>query len=388
MSAHPDMRRYGFIKPHLVRLFTAVDAIGGLLAAPLIGATRCRPPQRILLVNFAHIGDVLMTTPAIAAIRAAHPGAHIAMLVGPWCESVVSHHPSLDEVLVQRPSWWDREQGSRYLAPRAFLQLVQALREGRFDAVVNFKSFFQENLACALAGIPQRIGYGLYGGGFLHTTCVPFRWSAHTVEQHLVLAAALGGRSDGHSVEIFPTEEDTRKVEDWLSGAARPLFALHLGAGAPSKRWPIERFAQLARILGERLDAHILLVGGRDDAPLAVRFLEHASAAPLDAVGMFTMPQLAVLLRHCRAFVGNDSGPAHVAAAVGIPTVTVFSGTNDVDVWRPWGRSVATLQERPECAPCGLSTCKRDDHACMTNIEAARVFAALEELLAPMGAER
>ncbi len=375
-------RRYGFRKPSLIRLFSLLDACGWAIARLFGPPSPRRTPRRILLVNLAHIGDVLMTTPAIAAIRAAHRDAHLAMLAGPWSAAVLENNPHLDEILVTRASWWDRDRGSPWCIPGEFLEFVEVLRSGRFDAVVNFKSFFQENLAAALAGIPSRIGYGIYGGGFLHTSCVDFPWDAHTVEEHLALAALLGGSAAHPVVEVFPSREDERVVEDWLGNPPRALVAMHLGAGAPAKRWPVEGFAAVARLVRERLESDIVLVGGVPDAPWGEEFRRRVGFPVLDGVGRFGIRQTAALLTRCRAFVGNDSGPAHLAAAVGCPAVVVFSGTNDVHRWRPWGRNVRTIQKTPECAPCGLDLCARTDHACLSEITPQEVFDELQGLLA------
>jgi ADP-heptose:LPS heptosyltransferase len=158
------------------------------------------------------------------------------------------------------------------------------------------------------------------------------------------------------------------------------LVALHLGAGTPAKQWPVERYAQLADRLVQARRATIVLVGGAEDAPLIQEFCQHAGAPPLVAAGSFSVPQTAALLRRCALFVGNDSGPAHLAAAAECPTLVIFSGTNTPEQWRPWGQNVVCLQEKPECAPCGLGICRRDDHACLTRITVDRVLETIDTL--------
>jgi heptosyltransferase-2 len=384
MTRPPE--RYGFVKPSLVRLFTVVDALGGLLAAPFLRRGDWPSPRRLLLVNLAHIGDVVLTTPAIAALRDRFPHAHLAVLVSPWSEDVVANNPRLDEVIVYRPSWWDRSRGSPYLVWGEFVALVNMLRRKRFDYAINFKSFFQENLAVALAGIPRRVGYGLYGGGFLQTDLVPFGWHKHTALQHLSLAGAVGAGSPNPRPEMYTSSEDEEKVGGLLSEAASPfrgkskLIALHVGAGYPSKLWPVERYAQVANSLAERYGAAFVLVGGKDDLPL-IELMRNTLHAPyLVAASKLSLGETAALLKRCDLFVGNDSGPAHLAAAVGTPAVVIFSGENDAALWRPWGEMVAVLQHKPICSPCGLQVCDRD-HACMTEIAVDQVLAAVEQLL-------
>jgi ADP-heptose:LPS heptosyltransferase len=341
-------RRYGFAKPRLVRLFTAVDALGELFVAPLLSRPPTTAPARILLVNLAHIGDVVMTSPAIALLRQAHPEAHLAMLVGPWSEGAVARNPRLDDILVRRASWWDRQRGSPYFVLPEFLDLVRTLRGHRFDLAVNFKSFFQENLACALAGIPRRVGFDLYGGGFLQTVHVPFPWGAHTVEQHLALASAACDRTleapdprrASPPLEIFTAAADEQAAAAFLTGVREPLVAIHLGSGAPARIWPVQRYAELADRLAERFGVKIVLVGGADDAALIEEFRRRARHPALLAAGRLDVPQTTALLRRCRLLIGNNSGPVHLAAAAGIPTLAVFSGTNAPCRSCPSARSV------------------------------------------------
>lgn len=376
-------RRYGFARPGLVRIFSVVDGLGFALARGARPRSASRTPRRILLVNLAHIGDVLMTTPAIAALRAAYPDAHLTMLVAPWAHDVVVNNPRLDQVVTYRPSWLDRERGNPYFVPGEFIGLIRHLRSGDFDCAVNFKSFFQENLACALAGIPRRVGHGIYGGGFLQTDLVPHRWGAHTVEQHLGLVEVLGARAVRPCLEIHPGPDHDRAAASLLDsarGSTRPRIALHVGAGTSAKMWPLERYALLAETLRERHGATLVFVGGQADVDSIERIRARIGEPLLVAAGRLTLLETAALMKRCAAFVGNDSGPAHIAAAVGLPALVIFSGTNEPAVWRPWGEHVAWVQERPFCAPCGLAVCNRN-HECMTPITVEQVRVALTTLL-------
>jgi heptosyltransferase-2 len=374
-------RTYGFVKPSLIRLFSLVDGVGKVLATPFKHRGVWADPQRILLVNLAHIGDVLLTTPAIAAVRARFPQAHVAMLVAPWSREVVAHNPRLNEVIAYRASWWDRSRGSPYWAPREFFALVRELRQKHFDWVINFKSFFQENLAFALAGIPRRVGYGLYGGGFLQTDCAPFAWQSHVVLQHLTLTDTIGAHAPNPKLEMFVSPDDERCAATWLSQApASRWVAMHVGAGYPSKLWALERYAQLANRLAETDGVAIALVGGKDDLPLIAQMRPTLRAPHVVVAGQASISQTAAVIQRCVAFVGNDSGPAHLAAAMNVPTVTIFSGENDAALWRPWGERVTVLQHKPVCWLCGLRVCNRD-HVCMTEISVEQGLAALAPFL-------
>jgi len=374
------VRRYGFVRPGLRALFTTVDAVGDAMRG-IVPRRAPGEPRRILLVNLTHIGDLLLTTPAIAALRERYPAAHLTMLVGPWSREVVEGNPRLDAVSVYRASWWDRERGTSYFKPGEFGELVRQIRSGSFDAVINFKSFFQENLAAALAGVPIRIGYGIYGGGFLHTHEVPFPWNSHTASEHLHLTAALGASAAPRPTEIHPAPEDHAWAREALASFSGEWVAIHPGAGIPARRWPLERFRALAEELYARRGAQVAWVGGDDDRERVAEIQKTLRAPSLSFAGTGAIRRTAALIARCAGFVGNDSGPGHLAAATGVPTLVIFSGTNDMERWKPWGADVHTLQPLPEGAPSGLADGIRDEPASMSWISVGQVATQLMTML-------
>ncbi len=375
-------RRYGFVKPSLIKLFSMLDGMGAFIVRPFRRGGTWPEPQRILLVNLAHIGDVVLTTAAVAAISDRYPITSLTMLVSPWSEQVVRHNPRLHDVITYRPSWWDRNRGSPYFVLPEFTQLVQQVRARRFDWVINFKSFFQENLAFALARIPRRIGYGLYGGGFMQTDFAPFQWNTHTVLQHMQLAEMAGASNSNPRLELYFSTEDQQAAIPYLHTQAEGLrVAMHLGAGYPSKLWPVEHFALLASLLQKSMGAHIIIVGGKEDMPLIERFQSLSESPHTIAAGKLSITQTAALIQQCDIFIGNDSGPAHLSAAVGTPTISIFSGETDAMLWKPWSPKARFLQRHPECYRCGLQVCNRD-HICMTSITPEDVMKEIEHVLA------
>jgi len=175
---------------------------------------------------------------------------------------------------------------------------------------------------------------------------------------------------------------DEQQAEAMLVGAGAPLVALHVGAGYPSKRWPLERYAGLAAELHHRHGATAVLVGGGEDLPAVQQAAELISAPLLVAAGRLGLRATAALFARCSLFVGNDSGPAHLAAAVGTPTLTLFSGENESELWQPRGPRCETVQKRPPCYPCGLHVCPRQ-HECMEAITVEEVLTAAERLMRP-----
>lgn len=390
------MRRYGFVKPHLTLLFSIIDALGYRLLPPR--RVVMKRVERVLLMNLAHIGDVLMTTPAIEAVRQAYPKAHLAFLAGPWSADLLKSNPFIDNLIIYPASWWDRSLSQRWglgyylrlLHECSCGPLVHLLREGRFDLSVNFKSFFQENLAVFAARIPCRLGYGIYGGGFLLTHCISFPWHLHNVErnQELLWGSGVMPRQPHARPTVHLTVEDRQAAEAFLSQqgvkvSSHPLMALHVGAGYPSKRWPLERYTILAEELIRSKGARIILVGGREDLPHIEAMQPHLEGS-LIAAGQLSITQTAALLARCQLFVGNDSAPAHLAVAVGTPSVVLFSGENDARIWRPYGERCIVIQKFPPCYPCGKARCPYD-HSCMREITVEEVLEAVESLAGAPG---
>ena len=389
-------RRYGFVKPYLITLFMLIDGLGGL-----VFRTRSQPPQhprRILLINLAHIGDVVMSTPAIHAVRLANPSAHLAVMVGPWGAGVLKNNPDVDEVLVYHAAWWYRSGSRRALSsaaqPFSYMSMLHTcsvgslyrlLKNGRFDVSIDFKSFFQENLAVCRAGIPWRVGFGIYGGGFLLSHVPDYPWYSHVVERNLALVRDSGIGVDCRDCQEWPqvffSDEDRSAVQVFLEahgvGDSDRLVALHIGAGYPSKRWPVARYARLADELVGIYGIRVVLVGGNDDLPLIQEMVTAVASGLLIAAGKLSITATTALLSRCCLFIGNDSGPAHLATAIGIQAIVLFSGENDAPCWRPYGDNCTVIGKSVDCSPCGRRVCNRG-HECMTGISVEEVIEAVK----------
>jgi heptosyltransferase-2 len=314
------------------------------------------------------IGDAVMSLPAIRAIRAIFPHAHIAVLAKPWVGDLYARETAIDSVIP-------------YAGARR--EIAASLRAQRFDAAILLQNAFDAALITWMAGIPVRIGYRRDARGPLLTHAIrvpePGDTPRHERFYYLDLLRRAG------LLERFP-ECDAIRLEgiDEARSAGRRRLA-ELGATAPvvgispgaaygsAKRWPADRFAEVARAFSPAV-----LFGSAAERGLCDSIAAQVPGA-VNLAGRTTLREFIDLAAACRLFVTNDSGAMHIASALGVPTVTVFGATDDTTTG-PTGPIARIVREHTECAPCLLRECPID-HRCMTRVTPERVIQAARELL-------
>ena len=325
------------------------------------------------------VGDAVMTVPALRELRRLLPRAHVTLATRPWAEGIFEGADFINDFLVTR------ETSSR---PRAVLAEAREWRARRFDLAVLFPNAFAPALVAALARVPARLGYATQGRSALLTHRLPvpdWRGQRHEVFYYLNLVAELERLLYGTS-NVETREPDTRlpanesRTREALgilrergARSGRPLVAVCPGStNSRAKRWPAERFAAVADMLTERTGAEIVLVGAGEEADISDEVARRMRARPVVLTGRTDLAQMAAVLRAADLLVTNDTGPAHVAAAVGCPVVVIFGPTNPVTT-RPFDAAAEVVRRPPDCAPCMLRDCPID-HRCMTAVTAEEVF--------------
>jgi heptosyltransferase-2/heptosyltransferase-3 len=322
-------------------------------------------PGRVLLLRPDHVGDVLMTAPAVALMRASLPAAHLTYVVGPWGLEAARHGPAVDSLGALAYPGFSRRRNANLLAPYVLLGREAArLRRERFDlAVVLRPDHWWGALLAMAAGIPIRVGSDTPETSPLLTHSQPLAAAKHAVEQSLGLARLA---LDAYGVEPAPLQSfqsftisgEARRAADefWkrqgLDG--QRVVAIQPNAGAPLKSWPVERWAGLADGLVDRGCA-VLLVGAPTDLRLIRQIQARITHARITVACGQSLDVSAALYRRCALLVGPDSGAAHLAAAVGTPTVRLY-GPAPVDVFGPWPPRAdqrALLGPGLACVPCG-----------------------------------
>jgi lipopolysaccharide heptosyltransferase II len=377
-------------------LLRAVGVALGSESARTVSA-EAPPHPRVLLIRPDHLGDTVLSSPAVESLRKALPNAHLAMMLGPWSQEVARRDPLLDQVLACEFPGFARGPKSSLLAPyRLLWRRARDLRGSRFDAAVilRFDHWWGAALA-ALSGIPLRVGYGVAESApFLSVAMSPPR-RVHWAEQGLQLVAALC-RAWGVPIPDPPlrpplrfglraeeVEEAARLLAELGLGEHRPLVALHPGAGSDLKLWPEENWIRLGGELAS-LGARMVVTGSASEAPLARRI---AASIPegQTAAGRTNLGALAALFRRCQLVVGVDNGPLHLAVAVGARTVHLF-GPTDPAVFGPWGepsrhRIVPSSWPGSPCGRLDLRSFDGPSPPCMRAISVDQAAGACREVL-------
>lgn len=335
--------------------------------------------DRILIVKPSAFGDVVHSLPFLAALRQTYPKARVGWVISRACAGLLEGRPDVDDLyLFERKRWGGFRNLTRNL--REMRAFAGKLRAEKFDLVVDLQGLFRSALLARMTGAPRRVGFaGARELGWIFYTdrvrvADP---EMHAVDRYLLVAEHLGLAIERPVRFNVAVPEGARaRMKEALAAVnaeGRPVAALIPGSQWPSKRWPAELFAELAGRLEERGFAPVFL-GSPDDVPLVerIRGMRHEPAASL--AGKTTIPELTAALAESAVVVANDSGPMHLAVALGRPVVALYGPTSPGRTG-PYGGRATVLQSARPCAPCYDAEC--EDVECMREITVERVLDAV-----------
>lgn len=343
--------------------------------------------QRILCVRLDHIGDVLMTTPALRALKQAMPGRHITLLTSPGGASVAPYVPEIDDTIVYSAPWM---KSSDTHEAQTDLALIARLASGNFDAAVIFTVYSQNPLPaamlCYLAGIPLRLAHCHENPYQLLTHWVPdpepHERIRHEVQRQLDLVANVNAQTDDMRLSFCISDTDRAFVRSLLQAlgidAGQPWLLLHPGATAPSRRYPAEQWNAAAHMLTQRLQFPLVFTGSEPEAALIDKIRQDLPDT-CSLAGQLSLGQLAAFIAQAPLLLSNNTGPAHIAAAVGTPVVDLYALTNPQHT--PWMVPHRLLFHDVPCRNCYKSVCPEGHHDCLTRVTPSRVADAAIELL-------
>lgn len=328
--------------------------------------------KSILFLRHDRIGDMVLSTAALKALREGYPHAKVTVLASKSNHEILMHNPNIDEILIYK----------------GISRFIREIRPRRFDLVIDsFVTYeLRQALMAYLSGGKYRTGFEEGGREVFFNVNGPTASSQKQMVDHLLdLAELAGGRRAGCEPEVFLSDTEITRATEALAekgiSANELTIAIHPGAHYPSQRWPAKRFGELSRRILEQGVAKVILIGSSDEEGL-LEVVKKSVGADIQIFCCNNIRELIALLSKCDLIVCNNSGPLHIAAALKVPTVSMI-GPTVIPLWLPYGENNVVLNKRLFCSPCNRAVCK--DHECMESITVNEVFEAVQKQIAGIG---
>lgn len=339
---------------------------------------------KILMIRLDRIGDVVLSLPAILAVRERFPKAHIALMTRPTTQPLVEGNPLIDEVI---PYFYEKK--GRHRSVVGNFRFIYEIIRRKFDIVFILNPSLRSYLVPFCAGIPYRVGFKSWP--FLLTHSAEDRrheGKRHEAEYTLDVVRAFGVEAPAAKKNILPVTHNVSLKISWIlekfsCKANDRILAIHPGASCISKKWPKERFAQLGKKILTSTPYRLAIVGGKEEVDLGKYLASEWGETAIDLTGKLDLKELAAFLKRCELLISNDSGPVHVAAAVGTRTISIF-GRNQSGLsparWKPLGEGHAVIQKDVGCVVCLAHRCTID-FECLKAVTVEEVFVMAKKML-------
>lgn len=342
--------------------------------------------KRLLIIRPDHLGDVLLSTPAIRALKHKRPDISIHVLCGEWSAGVLANYDEIDTVLTLPFPGFNRSAPSGGL-PNPYRQAITSgrmLRKiGYSSAIIMRPDHWWGAMLAFFAGIRERIGYNLHNVAPFLTTALAHEHQ-HVVKQNLQLVENWTGELQSDQIQYtFPVVQEDRDyidsyLGDWHIPKDKPIICIHAGSGASIKLWDARKWAKVADMLTSQFSASIVFTGSASEVFIINNIKQYMTEKAYIMAGSTNLGQLAALYHRSLAVLGSDSGPMHLAAAVGTPTITLFGPADPIE-FAPWGhrRNHAILTSSIGCHPCRILDWRDDNpeyHPCVRDITIGQVL--------------
>ncbi len=345
--------------------------------------------MRILVIQTAFLGDVVLTIPLLETIKFRYPDSFLSVMLIPATKDILEGHPAINEIIT-----YDKKGKEKGFC--AFLRKVREVRGRRFDWAILPHRSFRSALLVKLAGIPRRRGFHTSQGKLFLNEIIPYRKGIHDLERNLSLLGEVERREWKNFIPLSPGAEDfvNNICHKNQIGKEEKIVALSPGSVWPTKRWPADRFACLAqRLIRDKF--RVLILGSRNDLPATEMLFQKLSPQERSRVmnlgGNTGLKELAAFIHKSALLVSNDSGSIHVAAALGTPVVAIFGPTTRELGFYPYGENHQVIESHLPCRPCGPHggrKCRVGTHQCMTDIGVEEVYRAARRLMDNAGTIR
>jgi heptosyltransferase-2 len=338
--------------------------------------------KKILIARLDRIGDVVLSTPVIKALRDAYPDSHIAMMVRPYAREIVEGNPYLNEVII-----YDKDREHKGITGN--YKFIQELKSKKFDTAIILHPTNRTHMLLALAGIPNRIGYDKKAG-FLLTKRIPHTKQfgmKHEIDYSLDILRYIGIEPSARELYMPINSISERKIEVMLKENgikdSDTIIAVNPSASCISKRWNVEKFARVANGLAEKYGARIVVISAEADKSIGDKLAALVTAGCINLSGETGIGDLASLLKRARLFISNDSGPVHIGCAVGVSVIAIFGRSDrglSPERWGPSGKDDLVLHKSAGCEICYAHNCK-EAFKCLDSITPEEVLGAAEKIL-------
>lgn len=329
--------------------------------------------NKIIIIDLLYLGDLIFATPFIRNLRKNLPDKRIDMLVNSNFYDLIKDNPYLDKVYAYNKKWRLGES----------ISFARKLSQNNYDLGLNIHGNWRTAILLKLINPVYSIGYGGKGRGIFLDREIKRPEGMHMTEAYLAFLEEIGlKRLTDNIPQLMVSPEASQGIQDFLKGeevaSGDRLVALNTGGTWPTKRWPLVRFAELADRLVNKYGIRPVFTGGKSDLDRVNQIISLMVSDPIIAAGQTSLEELAALMEYCELVISNDSGPVHVADAVGTATITIF-GPSDELKYRPSRKGSRIITAGLDCRPCGEHECPLHHHRCMTDIKVSDIIEIIDE---------
>jgi ADP-heptose:LPS heptosyltransferase len=357
---------YLFRSRPLAVLFGLIDLVGQTTIGLTINRNKNIDKGRIkkiILSRPDHLGDVLMVTAILPAIRQAFPRAEIHMIIGGWTKEITVNIKHITKFIEFNHFFLNREEKhprKKYLKTLCELpSVIRTLKKEKYDLGFEFRPFYgNTTLLMFLGGVRYRVGYATAGLGFLLHKTGNFSFSLHFIENMIELLKDANIQVEKHKVrmELETSETARERTRKLLSDSGITskdnIVILHTGSGKSVGLWETQKWARLGDILQEKYNVKVIIAGGKSEVKTANEIASQMKMRPTNYTGIISIKEFISLLTFSKLVIGLDSFASHASAAVGIPAIVIHNGIQPLNVWKPWGGQVIPVTREADCAPC------------------------------------
>jgi ADP-heptose:LPS heptosyltransferase len=331
---------------------------------------------RVVVIRLDHLGDILCTLPFLKQLKMCAPSIHLTFLTTPAGRVLLRDVSEIDDWFVFEPAWFARDSRHQEWPLKTMRDVSAILSRRTFDVSIDLRGDIRHHVMMRWSHIPYRAGYGQTGGGFLMQHREPWDPKEHAVDKNLRFLSLFNCKAPLSKEDRSPVLPWRPKSDEeaWFSAVVgkTPYRIYNVDAGTSAKRWSPDYFAKLIAQM-PAAEGKAVLVG--QDTGLTQQFRSNTrDPRIINLVGKTSLPQLIILLQRARAVLSADSGPAHIAAALGVPVLVLWSGTSSPEIWRPRSEQTLVLQQPVPCQYCELTVCPVQGHPCMEKLTVERVL--------------